>query len=356
MCSLPQLVLAAGLAHPGAPAAVSGANVATECQWPTVVSYRAGDSKCSGLLVHPRVIVTAAHCIEDAPAGGVRFGEQFQPAERIVDALRCGIDPVYASTGAPSSDVGYCVLEEAVQDIPLTPVLMGCETDWLRAGLPAVIVGLGATPDDPAFGTKRYAFTVLDSDLRSDGTVWVGDADVNGCLGDSGGPTFVRSPAGTWHALGVLAHGPECGQGPVLYRALFDRIGWLEQETGYDLSPCHDAEGAWDPGSACGTIAADPLTAGSVWSQACAGATIDAPNCPEPAPPDPTDGITEPLDGSGEDPSGLDDAAPTGCGCATAPRPTTSWTLTLLVLLLSRRRRRSARAPRTGSAPRPATS
>lgn len=116
--------------------------------------------------------------------------------------------------------------------------------------------------------TKRYAFTVLDSDLRSDGTVWVGDAEVNGCLGDSGGPAFVRSPAGTWHALGVLTHGPECGQGPVLYRALFDRIGWLEQETGYDLSPCHDAEGAWDPGAACGVIAADPLAAGPEWAQA----------------------------------------------------------------------------------------
>ncbi|MCA9704453.1 MAG: trypsin-like serine protease, partial [Myxococcales bacterium] len=217
------LALAAGLAPPR-PVAVSGANVALPCQWPTVVSFRAGDGKCSGTLVHPRVIVTAAHCLVDSSAGGIRFGEQFQPAAMIVDAERCGLHPDYLRSPVPSADVGYCVLQEAVEGIPPTPLLMGCETERLRRGEPAVIVGFGISEQDELFGTKRYAFTVLDSDLRDDGTVWVGDAEVNGCLGDSGGPALVQRPEGTWHAVGVLAHGPACGQGPVLYRSLHDRI------------------------------------------------------------------------------------------------------------------------------------
>lgn len=340
MSPLPLWLLASGLAGPPDPVAVSDANAAAPCQWPTVVSYRAGEDKCTGLLVHPEVIVTAGHCVLDSPAGGVRFGEQFQPAAEIIDAARCGVHPDYVATGAPSSDVGYCVLEAPMPGVPPTPILAGCETPWLQAGRPAVIVGFGTTPDDEPFGTKRYAFTVLDSDLREDGTVWVGDAEVNGCFGDSGGPAFVRSPDGTWHALGVLTYGPPCGEGPVLYRALFDRIAWLEAETGRDLTPCHDAEGTWDPGPDCGSISADPLAPARTWSEACAGELAEAPRCPEPVAPEAST-TDEPATDSGVA-ADTDDEADAGCSCRTsAPRP--GHQVPLAVVLLSLRRRRPAR-------------
>ncbi len=342
------LALATGWATPGRPAHVSDANVALACQWPTVVSFRAGEDKCSGTLVHPRVIVTAAHCLDDSPAGAIRFGEQFQPAARIVDAARCGLDPDYLATGAPSSDIGWCVLDEAIEDIPPTPLLMGCETGLLREGEPAVIVGLGISPNDDEFGTKRYAFTTLDSDLRDDGTVWVGDAEVNGCFGDSGGPAFVQAPGGTWHTVGVLAFGPDCGQGPVLYRTLHDRIGWLEQQTGVDLSPCHDADGQWAPGPECGSLAAGPLTRDATWDDQCAGQRRSAPACTEfPAPaldspdepdePPTTDGT---LDTS---PSSADEA---GCSCRSGTPARAPWAL-LLILGLGAPTR--PRRPRTES-------
>lgn len=316
------LALAAGWAAPREPAAVSDANVAQPCQWPTVVSFRAGEGKCTGTLVHPRVIVTAAHCMEDSAAGGIRFGEQFQPAAMIVDAERCGVHPQYLETGAPSSDIGWCVLSEPVEGIPPTPLVMGCETQWLRRGEPAVIVGLGISEEDEFFGTKRYAFTVLDSDLRGDGTVWVGDEEVNGCFGDSGGPAFVRSPEGTWHAIGVLAFGPDCGEGPVLYRALHDRIEWLETETGFDLSPCHDADGTWSPGPDCGEIAVDPLATDGLWSQRCAGERAAAPVCAGGSGSTDDASGTSPSRDTGEPPApstGASLDAPTrddaGCGC-----------------------------------------
>ncbi len=278
------VALASGLAAPAGPAAVADGNIAQPCQWPTVVSFRAGEDKCSGTLVHPRVIVTAAHCLDDSVAGNIRFGEHFQPAAHIGEAERCGMDPQWSRTQAPSNDIGWCVLREAVEGIPATPLLVGCETGLMVEGTPAVIVGLGISEEDDDFGTKRYAFTTLDSDLRSDGTVWIGDALVNGCFGDSGGPAFIEAPGGTWHAVGVLAFGPDCGQGPVLYRSLHDRIGWLEQQTGFDLSPCHDPDGQWDPGPDCSPISADPL-AGGTWDDRCDGALASAPMCPAPADP-----------------------------------------------------------------------
>lgn len=339
---LAYLALATGWAAPTDPAAVAEGSLAMPCQWPTVVSFRTSDEKCTATLVHPRVIVTAAHCLEASSPGRVRVGEQYQPAAFTIDVERCGLDPDYPRTHAPSSDVGYCVLAEPVEGIPATPLLTACEVAWLHAGLPAVIAGFGQTETDEGFGTKRYAFTALDSALRDDGTVYVGDDEVNGCLGDSGGPAFVQSPAGTWHTLGVLVFGPACGQGPVLYRALHDRIAWLEAETGLDLSPCHDADGGWEPGPACGPLALDPLTGDTSWADRCTSARAEAPACPatvaDTGPNDPQD----PLD----DPALADDDDATGCACRAAGSDThvVAW---LSLVLAARPRASRARATST---------
>ena len=341
------LLALASLATPRDPPAVAHGSLAMPCQWPTVASYRTSETKCSATLVHPRVVVTAAHCLQAASPGRIRFGEQYQPAAFLVDVERCGFDPDYPRTLSPASDVGYCVLAEPVEGIPPTPLLAGCETAWLHAGLPAVIAGFGQTESDPEFGVKRYAFTALAGELRDDGTIPVGDEEVNGCLGDSGGPALVQSPAGTWHALGVLVYGPECAQGPVLYRVLYDRIAWLEAETGFDLSPCHDAQGGWDPGPACSPIALDPLALDTSWADRCASETTEAPGCPAPA-ETATDAL-DPSEGSSTLATTTDasvpatDAEPPGCACRAAPDSYTPprglpW---LVLLPIARGRRRS---------------
>ncbi|MEM7151910.1 MAG: trypsin-like serine protease [Myxococcota bacterium] len=347
------LALATGGLVPAGPATVSTANVAADCQWPSVVSYRAGENKCSGILVHPRLIVTAAHCLADAGPGKVRFGEQFQPARRIVDTERCAMHPEYVKTGAPSADLGYCVLVEPEDDIPLTPLTTACENGQLQEGQHAVIVGFGATEQDPHFGTKRYAFTVLDSAVRSDGTVWVGDALVNGCLGDSGGPSFVQRADGTWHALGVLAYGPECGQGPVLYRTLSDRIDWLEAETGFDLAPCL--------GEGCESIASDPLEQDRSWVDGCEGARVPPPACvPADSPAPDSEGSTTEDDGGSEGSSqstaaAADDSA-TGCQCRSSAgpderAPTAWWGLAILGYFGRRRLSSATRCRGSRAAP-----
>jgi hypothetical protein len=352
------LAFATGWAAPPDPAALAHANAAMPCQWPTVVSFRTSEAKCTATLVHPQVIVTAAHCLELATPGRIRFGEQYQPAAFMIDVERCGLDPDYPQTHAPSSDVGFCVLAEPVEGIPLTPLLTACETPWLHEGLRAVIVGLGQTERSEEFGIKRYAFTALDSDLRADGTVWVGDDEVNGCLGDSGGPALVQSPAGTWHTLGVLTFGPECGQGPGLYRALFDRMAWLEAETGFDLSPCHDAAGRHDPGPACHPIALDPLAQDLGWAELCASDLAEPPTCPASAaetdgPLDPSDTTTPATDTDGASSTATtasSTSTPTGCACGAVPGPRTRHLPWLAFALAIRRRR--ARARRVPSRPR----
>jgi hypothetical protein len=255
--------------------------------------------------------------------------------------------PDFLDGGAPAHDIGICRLAEPVQDVPRLPLLVGCEAEVLRPGAEAVIAGFGQADTDAAFGTKRYAFTVVGSELRSDGTVFVGDAVVNGCLGDSGGPAFIRMTDDTWRVAGVLTYGPECGEGVSLYASVPGRIAWLEEASGVDLTPCHDDDGQWAPTALCDTIPADPLAIGT-WTNACAGPVVaTAATC------EPTDGTGGATSGDSATSGDTDFGPPLastveGCGCAAAnPRTRALWLLVLAVGQPRRRgRSRSSSRPR----------
>jgi hypothetical protein len=80
-------------------------------------------------------------------------------------------------------------------------------------------------------------------------------------------------------------------------------IGWVEAETGMDFTPCHDADGAWNPGPECGgaSIDADTPSPGAIWL-ACSGAQTGPSSTCGPAFGSEADGeppivsIVEPLD------------------------------------------------------------
>lgn len=252
----------------GSTSRLPAANVAESCQWPTVVAFRAGEEKCSGTLVHPEIVVTAAHCLLGGAPDHIRFGEAFSPASRIVGAAQCWTRPEYAESLDPAEDLGVCRLETPVPDIPATPLLGACATETvIEPQADVVLVGFGIPETGGEFGTKRYAFTRVVDEPRDDGTFTAGDAEVNGCDGDSGGPAMVQLTDGTWHVAGVLVSGPECGEGPSRYLAAATHLAWLEATTDRDLTPCRDADGP-----EC-RLAADPLREGD-WDGWCDGVRL----------------------------------------------------------------------------------
>lgn len=267
--SLGALWLAGALSVPGA--RLPAANVADACQWPTVVSFRAGEEKCTGTLVHSEIVITAAHCILAGTPERVRFGEEFSPESRSVDVAECWARAEFELDADPAQDLAACRLVAPVADVPLTPLLGACETtEAITPGADVTLVGFGIPDTGGEFGTKRHAFTRVVEAPRDDGTFVAGDDAVNGCDGDSGGPALVRLADGTWHVAGVLVYGPACGGGPSRYLSAAHHIEWLEDVTARELTPCHDGDGTWVPGSEC-RAATDPQAVADAWDTWCHG-------------------------------------------------------------------------------------
>src|SRR5262245_36753726 len=100
---------------------IVGGALCPTCAWPSTLL--AGDS-CTGTLVHPRVVVTAAHCVLQGIMQ-VSLGESDRSPARVVRTSRCVTHPSYAN--GETDDVAVCVLSEDVTGVPAVRVMAPCE-------------------------------------------------------------------------------------------------------------------------------------------------------------------------------------------------------------------------------------
>lgn len=289
---------------PATPAITGGQSAAT-CAWPTTVAVTSGGGLCSGTLVHPQVVVYAAHCGASGQTS-VTMGESSWGGALNLNPDFCMINPNYGGVSDPGNDWAFCKLSSAVQ-IPVTPPLMGCEYAALEYGAEVAIAGFGNTSESGGAGTKRWALTHtagvnLDANIGEAGGM---GGDPAACQGDSGGPAFVRLADGGWRTWGIVSTGTTCGSG-VNYSLISGAVGWIESSSGVDITPCFTAEGVWDASAQCtGFNASEPGASFGSWNGGCVGGpTTGAANTCGPtwdAPPDttpPTVSITSPTYGT----------------------------------------------------------
>lgn len=191
----------------GAPSAEAGLGRAVV----TVVGSRG--NFCSGVLIAPDVVLTAAHCVPaDATTKVVAYDAQRQP--KLLDVRRVASHPRYNSRGIANhrASADVALLQLAAPMAGKSPAPLGIPREPIVAGARFTIAGIGVTRlgDGKSGGTARAATLIA---TGRPGTLQIRLVDpatnntregLGACTGDSGGPVF-ENQGGHSVVIGVIS-------------------------------------------------------------------------------------------------------------------------------------------------------
>ena len=202
---------------------------------------------CTGTLIAPDTILTAAHCLCRNVSVRVLFG----------DDVSTGIPtPVMATSMMASSCSAPALAQDDIGILHIAPSAVPAaqlaRMDWVPAAGSGTVVGFGED-EETRSGKKQMAnppivsaSCAVASDPQEFGCtkdreiVAGGHREPDPCHGDSGGPFFVTAPDGKLYVAGTTARSVEppggCGAGSVFERLDKRRTDWLKaQNVGFHI-------------------------------------------------------------------------------------------------------------------------
>ncbi len=225
------------------PTPIYGGTTSAPGAWPNVVAILLPNEICTGTLVSDRVVLTAAHCLDDGEPPGlyqvhigddIYSGKSYEVERTGTHPKYCGDDPEVCKVDI--WDFGFLVLTEPVQGVaPARPLVT--QEAWdeaMVAEAPVTLVGFGYN-EKMLPGIKREVVAPIVKFSPSGLEFEAGGMGLDTCSGDSGGPAFVTLASGETLLAGVTSRGyTDCGKGG-FYGIPYGALCWLNTETGVDL-------------------------------------------------------------------------------------------------------------------------
>jgi hypothetical protein len=185
----------------GPAAAITGGADAADYPFVAQISIGATERSCSGALVHPQLVLTAAACFADAQ-GAVRAGDPAWPTTVTVGRanLTGTGGTVTAVTGVvthPDRDLVLARLEA-----PATAAPVAIATGAPQAGEALTIAGYGRTATEWVPGRLKHGRSTVAAVSGATFDISSGDSGAGVCRGDAGGPAF-RDRDGTAELVAV---------------------------------------------------------------------------------------------------------------------------------------------------------
>jgi len=212
--------------------------------WPNVGAILLPANSCTGTLVSDRVMLTAAHCLENGEPPAllrVRFTDDIFAPGATYKVERYGMHPMYCGSDTAVCkvdvwDIGYVLLSEPVVGVaPIRP--LATQEAWdeaMAVGASVTLVGYGEN-EKMLGGVKREVGAPIVEFSPSGLEFEAGGMGLDTCSGDSGGPAFVTLASGETLLAGITSRGfKACGNGG-FYGVPYAALCWLNSETGVDL-------------------------------------------------------------------------------------------------------------------------